>query len=187
MNRKIIQAFELEGNGNPLRYPCLGNPMDRGAWRATVHGSHGLKWLNKQLYLYVSMYVCMCVCVCKTLNLSAVYLKYNFVNQLYSKKKKKGYTKVPDWRKVQCYRAIFIKVNFKNIPICQLWVCFQKLHPFSPSSQYKVQPFYNNNKEKPENIFLGYLLLNYLEHWWVIFFWKWQIWGTRSGKLKGNF
>ena len=27
-----------EGNGNPLRYSCLENPMDRGAWRATVHG-----------------------------------------------------------------------------------------------------------------------------------------------------
>ena len=27
-----------EGNGNPLQYSCLGNPMDRGAWQATVHG-----------------------------------------------------------------------------------------------------------------------------------------------------
>ena len=27
-----------EGNGNPLRYPCLGNPMDRRAWQVTVHG-----------------------------------------------------------------------------------------------------------------------------------------------------
>ena len=27
-----------EGNGNPLQYSCLGNLMDRGAWRATVHG-----------------------------------------------------------------------------------------------------------------------------------------------------
>ena len=27
-----------EGNGNPLWYSCLGNPMDRGAWQATVHG-----------------------------------------------------------------------------------------------------------------------------------------------------
>jgi len=27
-----------EGNGNPLQYSCLGNPMDRGAWKATVHG-----------------------------------------------------------------------------------------------------------------------------------------------------
>ena len=26
-----------EGNGNPLQYSCLGNPMDRGAWWATVH------------------------------------------------------------------------------------------------------------------------------------------------------
>ena len=26
-----------EGNGNPLQYACLGNPMDRGAWGATVH------------------------------------------------------------------------------------------------------------------------------------------------------
>ena len=27
-----------EGNGNPVKHYCLGNPMDRGAWRATVHG-----------------------------------------------------------------------------------------------------------------------------------------------------
>ena len=26
------------GNGNPLLYSCLENPMDRGAWQATVHG-----------------------------------------------------------------------------------------------------------------------------------------------------
>ena len=29
---------EGNGNGNPLRYVCLENPMDRGAWWATVHG-----------------------------------------------------------------------------------------------------------------------------------------------------
>ena len=28
-----------EGNGNPFQYSCLENPMDRGAWRATVHGA----------------------------------------------------------------------------------------------------------------------------------------------------
>ena len=30
-------------NGNPLQYSCLGNPMDRGAWQAEVHGvpEHG--------------------------------------------------------------------------------------------------------------------------------------------------
>ena len=26
------------GNGSPLQYSCLANPMDRGAWWATVHG-----------------------------------------------------------------------------------------------------------------------------------------------------
>ena len=26
-----------EGNGNPLHYSLLGNPMDRGAWQAIVH------------------------------------------------------------------------------------------------------------------------------------------------------
>ena len=27
-----------EGNGNPLQYSCLENPLDGGAWQATVHG-----------------------------------------------------------------------------------------------------------------------------------------------------
>ena len=26
------------GNGNPLQYSCLENPIERGAWQATVHG-----------------------------------------------------------------------------------------------------------------------------------------------------
>ena len=28
-----------EGNGYPLQYSCLGNPMNRGAWWVTVHGA----------------------------------------------------------------------------------------------------------------------------------------------------
>ena len=28
----------VEGNGTPLQYSCLDNPMDRGAWKAAVHG-----------------------------------------------------------------------------------------------------------------------------------------------------
>ena len=32
------QIFILEGNGIPLQYTCLENPMDRGAWWAVVHG-----------------------------------------------------------------------------------------------------------------------------------------------------
>ena len=33
-----------EGNGNPLQYSCLENPVDGGAWQATVHG--GLEELD---------------------------------------------------------------------------------------------------------------------------------------------
>ena len=33
-----LGKFPGEGNGNPLKYSCLEYPMDRGAWRATVHG-----------------------------------------------------------------------------------------------------------------------------------------------------
>ena len=29
---------DSEGNDDPLQYSCLGKPMDRGAWWATVHG-----------------------------------------------------------------------------------------------------------------------------------------------------
>ena len=41
-----------EGNGNPLQYSCLENPMDRGAWWAAAHGvaqsRTQLKWLSRR-------------------------------------------------------------------------------------------------------------------------------------------
>ena len=33
-----LERLPREGNGNPVQYSCLENPMDRGAWQATVHG-----------------------------------------------------------------------------------------------------------------------------------------------------
>ena len=51
-NISLRMSQNGEGNGNPLQYSCLGNPMDRGGWRATVHGvEKNRKWL--------SMHVCM--------------------------------------------------------------------------------------------------------------------------------
>ena len=37
-NAGDLGSIPREENGNPLQYFCLGNPMDREAWRATVHG-----------------------------------------------------------------------------------------------------------------------------------------------------
>ena len=38
-----------EGNGNPLQYSCLENPMNRGAWQVTVHGGHKVSDTTEQL------------------------------------------------------------------------------------------------------------------------------------------
>ena len=43
------------GNGNLLQYSCLGNPMDRGAWQATVH--QGLKESDMTKYAHRYYYV----------------------------------------------------------------------------------------------------------------------------------
>ena len=36
---KIIYMYMSEGNGSPSQYSCLENPMDRGAWMATIPGA----------------------------------------------------------------------------------------------------------------------------------------------------
>ena len=46
-----------EENGNPLQYSCLGNPMDRGAWWAIVHGiakraGHNLAVKQQQISMW---------------------------------------------------------------------------------------------------------------------------------------
>ena len=38
-----------KGNGYPLQYSCLGNPMDRGAWQATVYGITNESDMTEQL------------------------------------------------------------------------------------------------------------------------------------------
>ena len=48
-----------EGNGNPLQYSCLENPMDRGAWWATVRGV--AKELDTTLVTKQQQYGCFCI------------------------------------------------------------------------------------------------------------------------------
>ena len=46
-------------NGNPLQYSCLENPMDRGAWRAIVHGvTKSRTELSTCMHAYRSFYFC---------------------------------------------------------------------------------------------------------------------------------
>ena len=46
--RGFYRGNPIEGNGNPLQYSCLDNSTDRGAWRATVHGSQRVEhdWMT---------------------------------------------------------------------------------------------------------------------------------------------
>ena len=48
-----------EGHGNPLWYPCLENPMDRGAWWATLHGVTK-SWT--QLSMCAHTHICYLIC-----------------------------------------------------------------------------------------------------------------------------
>ena len=45
-----------EGNGNPLQYYCLENPMDGGAWQATVHGVAEESDTTQHAHAIVSLY-----------------------------------------------------------------------------------------------------------------------------------
>ena len=45
------------GHGNPLQYSCLENPMNRGAWRPTVHGVAKTQTQLKRLSPYAYVYV----------------------------------------------------------------------------------------------------------------------------------
>ena len=40
------------GHGTPLQYSCLGNPMDRGAWRATVQSDYNFQYVDFGVWLF---------------------------------------------------------------------------------------------------------------------------------------
>ena len=65
------------GNGNPLQYSCLENPMDRGAWWATVHGvtksQTWLKWLSSQSLSYRQLFATPWAAGCQAIAQIPVY------------------------------------------------------------------------------------------------------------------
>ena len=57
-----------EGNGYPLRYSCLENSMDRGAWRATVHG-FAKSWIrlsNFHFAIMIPVRICWACTICQS-------------------------------------------------------------------------------------------------------------------------
>ena len=57
-----------EGHGNPLQYSCLENPMDRGAWQATVHRVTKI-WTQLSIYaiLHIHLHIYSCTCFINSL------------------------------------------------------------------------------------------------------------------------
>ena len=53
-----------EGNDNPLQYSCLGNPMDRGAWRAAVHEASE-SWTQLSMHAHVENSKLAHMCISK--------------------------------------------------------------------------------------------------------------------------
>ena len=66
-----------EGNGNPVWHSCLVNSMDRGAWRATVHGvANSWTWLSNFhfLFIYLHSLACYLLLSCKYRLISSTWL-----------------------------------------------------------------------------------------------------------------
>ena len=55
---EFLKTIFGEGNGTPLQYSCLETPMDKGAWKAAVHGvAEG----RTQLSMHAHRHVCVCL------------------------------------------------------------------------------------------------------------------------------
>ena len=72
----LMYGASGEGNGNPLQYSCLENPMDRGAWWTTIHGV--AKSRTRLSDFCVCVCVCdFCVCVCVCVVLECIFLDFH--------------------------------------------------------------------------------------------------------------
>ena len=67
--------FPGEGNGYPLQYSCLENPLDRGAWWATVHGGHSESDTTEQMFQLIHRFLILLM-----VNVVALlYFPFNFI------------------------------------------------------------------------------------------------------------
>ena len=74
-----IHLHFREGNDSPLQYCCLENPIDRGAWQATVHGVAKELNMTSQLNnnnLHLSIMITYCLFTMKILEVSSLLKAY---------------------------------------------------------------------------------------------------------------
>ena len=76
--------FPAGGHGNPLQYSFLENPMDRGAWQATVHSVAQSRTQWKQLIMHVAI----------SLNIPKFYLGYIYLRETCSYVQQNTYTRM---------------------------------------------------------------------------------------------
>ena len=97
-------------HGNSLQYSCLENPMDRGAWRATVHrvskSQTRLKWLSTCVHSEILQFLSLHL-------LNAFWLLPNISNY--------------DWNSYEClcsgfHLGISIQLIWTNTKYCDCWI-----------------------------------------------------------------
>ena len=95
-----------EGNGYPLQYPCLENPMDRGTWQATVHGVPKSQTQLSDFIFFSLIYYFNIVTACNVSNIQ-LYLHFHDCR---------------DSNMCQCQKDL-LKVRTHVSSMCQLLRC----------------------------------------------------------------
>ena len=121
-----------EGSDNPLQYSCLGNPMNRGAWRATVHGfavRHNLS--TKQQQIILLLHSVLGVSKVTYLQTGAETLPSNYPSLHVGKRQS-------FWKQLPC---LIIKLAWCQWFVC-LCVCDRQKHiQFTGGSVNSVSPY----------------------------------------------
>ena len=157
----------------PLQYSCLDNPVDGGAWRATVHGvaqsQTWLKWLNMQAWALQTVF-----CLILT---TVLWSRYYFYSHLLSGEAKTQKNKsdpspaAGQWHTQEGSQA---SCSFIRIPTTLSWAPLPPLSP--PSSLLPRDPLKSQGGHIFSERFLGAAVLSWLQRTELLEGWTGQVW-----------